>query len=92
MKDVKKQLASRLRELRGETTLYEVEKKTGVSRINLSRYEKGQHLPTEAVLKKLAKYYDVPYEVLRVLYYEDFYSTNLEERSIVLKWARELAE
>lgn len=88
MTDVNPKLAARLRELRGETSLYEVEKQTAVPRSNLTRYEQGHHLPTEAVLKKLAAYYRVTYEELRTLYYDDLFRRHPEERRIVINWAR----
>jgi transcriptional regulator with XRE-family HTH domain len=80
-------LGQKLGELRGKTSLYEIEQKTQVPRINLSRYEQGLHLPTEKVLKKLALYFNVTYDELRILYYKDFFAKHPAEREIVLKWA-----
>jgi transcriptional regulator with XRE-family HTH domain len=90
MIDVNRKLAEALRTLRGERALNEVEKQTGVSRGNLSRYEQGQYLPRKDVLKKLAAFYEVPYQDLRTLYYEDMFSEDAEEREIVIHWARSL--
>lgn len=91
MNDVNPKLGSRLRELRGEESLYKVGKQAGVPRNNLLRYEEGHHLPTEAVLHKLAQYYDVPYAELRVLYYDDWLQRQQpEEKAIVIEWARSL--
>jgi transcriptional regulator with XRE-family HTH domain len=81
-------LGKRLQELRGEVSLYEVEKQTGVSRINVSRYEKGVFLPTDTVLKKLADFYQVSYADLRILYYDDFFNKDLMEKEIALRWAK----
>jgi transcriptional regulator with XRE-family HTH domain len=80
-------LGSKLKELRGSLSLYEVGEDTGIPRIEISRYERGQHLPTPKNLKKLADYYEVPYEDLRVLYFSDYFSEENDDRPIVLRWA-----
>lgn len=81
-------LAARLKELRGDTPLTEIERQTGVPRGNLFRYEQGVYLPKPKVLKALAAYYKLPYKTLKCLYYEDLYSNDAEELEIVLYWAR----
>lgn len=81
-------LGERLKELRGNDTLYEVSKCTGVPRGDLSAYEKGEHLPSAKTLSKLADYYEVPYAELRKLYYDAYFNDPIE-REIVLAWARE---
>lgn len=91
MGSVNKHLAEKLRELRGNAPLNKVEKQTGVSRANLARYEQGQYLPSQAVLQKLADYYQVAYKDLRKLYYEDHFTDPLE-RDIVLEWANEASK
>ncbi len=92
MTDVNPKLGSRLRELRGEESLYKVGKRAGVPRNNLLRYEEGQHLPTEAVLRKLAEYYGVAYAELRILYYDDWLQRQQpEERAIIIEWAKSLS-
>lgn len=81
-------LGERLKELRGEASLYEVSKETGVPRGDISAYEKGEHLPTARTLAKLSDYYEVSYDELRKLYYDAYFS-DPKERQIVLAWARE---
>lgn len=81
-------LGDRLKELRGELSLVDVEKGTGLSRIGISRYEQGVNIPEPTNLKKLAEFYEVSYKELRKLYLEDFYS-DPEERKIVFEWANE---
>lgn len=80
-------LGQYLKDQRGELSLYEVGKATGIARIDLSRYEKGELLPTSEKLKKLSGFYEISYKTLRILYYEDFFSDK-EEREIVLEWAK----
>jgi transcriptional regulator with XRE-family HTH domain len=82
-------LGERLKELRGEKTLYEVERQTGIRRSALNSYEKGDHFPTPKTLEKLAEFYKVPYKELRILHYWDYYMANPTERDIVLAWAEE---
>jgi transcriptional regulator with XRE-family HTH domain len=74
--------------LRGEASLYEVSKDTGVPRGDISAYEKGEHLPSAKTLLKLSDYYEVPYTELRKLYYDAYFS-DPHERAIVLAWAKE---
>ncbi|WP_100400609.1 helix-turn-helix domain-containing protein [Bacillus sp. FJAT-44742] len=60
-----------LKELRGERSLRDVQKGTGISHTYLSTLEKGfdprtkkQRKPTPETLKKLASYYDISYTTL----------------------------
>lgn len=78
------QLGVRIRELRGSLSLYEVGKGSGVATADLSRYEQGKYLPSITNLKKLAEYFEVPYEELRFLYYEDFFKDG--ERKVITQW------
>lgn len=81
------QLAKKLRQLRGNLSLHEVGKGSGVASADLGRYESGHYYPTKSSLKKLAEYYEIPYEDLRLLYYEDIYADDGEERDVIIKWA-----
>lgn len=85
------QLGERLRQLRGDQTLGDIERALGIARIVISRYEKGQRVPEPHMLKKLAKHYDVPYKELRKLHIDELYS-DAEEREIVLEWAKQILE
>ena len=78
-------LGQKLKELRGEQSLYEVEKLSGIQRRQLLRYETGQ-MPTLPILHKLADFYQVPYEDLRKLNLDDIFD-DPEERRIVKAWA-----
>jgi transcriptional regulator with XRE-family HTH domain len=92
MANVNRFLGKRLKALRGEQSLYQVGKEARVSRSNLSSYEEGLHLPTDEVLQRLAEYYQVSYEELRILYYADYYGKFPLERSIVLAWAEKVLQ
>lgn len=87
MENVNKKLAQRLRELRGERSFVDIEAHTGISRGNLTRYERGLFLPQKKTLKILATFFSVPYSELRALYYEDLFSDDPEELEIVVHWA-----
>ena len=79
-------LADQLRKLRGSKTLYQVQQETGLPRITISRYERGENIPSAANLKKLSHYYGCDYKELRILYYNDILLDE-EERLIVTSWA-----
>jgi transcriptional regulator with XRE-family HTH domain len=81
-------LGEKLRELRGKHSLLEVERGTGISRIEVSRYEQGKYSPSPKNLEKLALYYELPYGDLRILYYDDLLK-DTREREIVLRWAKQ---
>ena len=80
-------LGIRLRELRGDLSLYEIEQSTGIPRSNIKRYEEGV-LPKLETLKQLADYYEVSYESLFVLHLEDLYPGEIE-RSLIIQWAKQ---
>lgn len=82
-------LGERLKQLRGEASLYDIEKAITVGRSLLSRYERGIQTPDVEMLHKLANHFRVPYRELRKLYYEDFFSDSTE-RDIVVEWAVEI--
>lgn len=82
------QLGAKLRELRGMLSLMDVERGTGISRIEISRYEQGRYAPSPQNLVKLAAFFEVPYDILRMLYYEDLFE-DPKERAIALEWARQ---
>lgn len=80
-------LGQRLRELRGFTSLYDIERTAQITRTLLSRYERGKHIPSPNALRKLAKVYGVTYEELRILELEDLY-VGTEDEPILLAWAQ----
>jgi transcriptional regulator with XRE-family HTH domain len=63
-----------------------MEKTIGIARTLLSRYERGKHVPSPTALQRLAAFYQVPYDELRILHFEDAFS-DTTERDIVMKWA-----
>jgi transcriptional regulator with XRE-family HTH domain len=79
-------LGNRLRELRGDSSLYEVAKELGIQRSHLKRYEDGEYLPTETVMEYLARYYEEHYEELWFLYFDCLFS-NPTTREMAIKWA-----
>jgi transcriptional regulator with XRE-family HTH domain len=86
MLNVNKHLAARLRELRGELSLYKVEEGSGIPRSMLKRYESGENLPEDMTLEKLSTYYQVDYAELKTLYYEDFFPHASINRQILFDW------
>jgi transcriptional regulator with XRE-family HTH domain len=79
------ELGQKLRHLRGERSLLDVTKGTGIAKIDISRYEKGERVPNPERLKKLADFYKVTYPELRALYFQDTLLMP-EERAAVLLW------
>jgi transcriptional regulator with XRE-family HTH domain len=86
MEYVNTQLGKLLRALRGDKPLNLVEQQTGVSRANLSRYEKGGHIPQDITLRKLAAFYETSYERLKVAQLEDLYPEGSEDKQILKRW------
>jgi transcriptional regulator with XRE-family HTH domain len=89
MKNVNKHLSEKLRELRGERSLYQVGQELNFSRSLLSRYEKGEQTPEDTTLKRLAEYYAVSYEELKKPYFEDLYPKGSEARQVLEAWLKE---
>lgn len=89
MLDVNKKLALRLRELRGEKTLYQVQQDTRISRSLLRRYEIGERTPEDEMLSRLANYYGVSYEELKMLYFEDIYPLASKVREVLFQWVKQ---
>ena len=79
-------LGAFLKELRGTLSTLDVERETGIPRITISRYERGENTPSIEKLKQLSEFYECPYEKLRLLFYEDLLS-NPEDTEILKKWA-----
>jgi transcriptional regulator with XRE-family HTH domain len=86
MSNVNNHLATRLRELRGERSLYKVEEGSGIPRSMLKRYESGENLPEDSTLQKLSTFYDVDYAELKTLYFEDFFPVDSVNRAILFQW------
>lgn len=82
-------LGSLLTTLRGDQSLYEIEKATGIARTILSKYERGVRIPETPALQKLALHYKVPYKQLRKAHLSDLYTDPLE-REIIIEWVKEL--
>jgi transcriptional regulator with XRE-family HTH domain len=80
-------LGEKLKELRGNRSLYEVSKGSDVPSADLGRYEAQEYHPTKPTLKKLAEYFEVSYKELRFLHYEDNFADDPEELSAVIDWA-----
>ncbi|MEB3286649.1 MAG: helix-turn-helix transcriptional regulator [Vampirovibrionales bacterium] len=84
-------LSRKLRELRGERSLLDIEKGTRISRVQIMRFEKAQRVPNPTNLRQLAEFFNTSYDSLRSLYYEDLFQ-NKDEQRIVLKWAKKHLE
>lgn len=79
---------NRLKELRGEESLYEVAKAVGIQRTHLKRYEEGKYLPTFKTLEKLTHYYFDHHDEIWFLYFDDYFKEPYTVQMIV-QWARQ---
>ena len=83
-------LSRRLRELRGETPLNQVQSATGVERRLLKFYEEGEKVPGDSNLRKLSSHYKVSFASLKELQLADLYPEGSENREIVVDWVKKL--
>ena len=82
---------NRLRELRKERglTLRQLNNLTGISDVNLSRYERGVNQPREQAWKKLSDYYNAPIPYLKGTSKEvDTYLESMVDKNLRLKELR----
>ena len=86
MASVKSKLASKLVELRGEKTLYQLAKESGMARSILFRFETGERIPTNNYLEKLAMAYKADISELKILCFEDLYPEGSVDRELLFKW------
>jgi transcriptional regulator with XRE-family HTH domain len=77
-------LGDRLKELRGNLSLLDVEKGSGIPRFTVSRYESGENVPSSSKIRQLADFYEVPYPELRKLFYEELFHSEPSEREALL--------
>jgi transcriptional regulator with XRE-family HTH domain len=82
-------LGDKLRLLRGENTLYSIEKQSGISRGTLLRYENGEQVPGNQSLQKLANFYGVDIIALKKLWVADLFPENSLERQALMLWFKE---
>jgi transcriptional regulator with XRE-family HTH domain len=92
MAPVNSRLAEKLKELRGPRSFYQVEQESHISRSLIRRYEAGTHTPEEAMLKRLASYYEINYQMLIKLRLEDEYPEGSEKRLLLLEWVDEVRQ
>lgn len=85
--DAVNKLAHRLRELRGDRSLYEVGEASGIQRRQIQRYELGR-VPDDSLLRKLAKFYGVTFKELKMLVFDDLYPDGTDEQAMILEWAK----
>lgn len=88
MKPVKSKVAQRLIELRGEQSIYEVAKSVGIRRSVLQRYEAGERVPEDKNLDLLAAYYEVDFDELKVLVFEDLFPKQSRDRQVLKRWVQ----
>ena len=86
MDSVNTRLAEKLIALRGERSLNQIEKISGIPRSMLQRYEQGIRIPENKNLEVLARCYEVTFKELKMLYFEDLYPRNSLDRSILEEW------
>ncbi|WP_303672518.1 helix-turn-helix domain-containing protein [Vampirovibrio chlorellavorus] len=77
-------LGDRLKELRGNLSLMDVEKGSGIPRFTISRYESGENVPSPSKIKQLAAFFEIPYPELRKTFYEELFLTNPDEKEAML--------
>jgi transcriptional regulator with XRE-family HTH domain len=82
-------LAEKLRNLRGDKSLYLVEKESGIYRGTLKKYESGSLIPENPMLERLSSYYKINVSVLLKLILEDLYPPGSTQRKVVIEWALE---
>ena len=87
---VNKTLASRLRELRGKTSLNQIEKETGFPRRMLKYYEDGERVPTDDTLEKLSSFYNVSFSDLKELQLADMFPEGSRNREVLFNWVLKL--
>lgn len=85
MSEVKHNLGQRLRELRGNRTLQEVAEPLGIDRRSYQRYENGR-IPKDGLLETIASFYEVPFDELKQLCFEDLFPEGSRDRSIIFQW------
>ncbi len=78
-------LGERLKELRGKRSFYQVGKACGIIPNDVSRYERGERVPTPPILERLSQYFEIPYAELRKSHYEDVLDT-FNEKEAVFAW------
>jgi len=92
MEFVNNHLGQKLKELRGNLSLYEVEKDVGITRISIQRYESGERVPEDRNLEILAEYYQVPFELLKTLIFQNKYPSGSRDFSILKNYVNSEAE
>ena len=90
MEDVNSKLARKLRELRGNLPLTQLEKATNIPRSLLYRFEKGTRTPHNIALHKLAEFYKLNFIDLKILHFEDLYPPGSEDRESLITWFKSL--
>lgn len=89
MSSVNSRLAQKLREARGNKTLYQLSSESGIPRSMLFRYEKGQ-VPTDDILEKLSLALGLEMYELKKLHFEDSFPEGSSVRSLLIRWVKEL--
>jgi transcriptional regulator with XRE-family HTH domain len=87
MSNVNNHLGHKLRALRGDKTIYQVSKEVQIDRTQLKRYETGR-IPADDVLEKIALFYDVSFDELKMLSYDDLFPEGSRQRHLLFKWVQ----
>ena len=86
MENVKSnKLGERLKTLRGSRPLNQVQQECGIDRGQLRRYEERERLPEDEALLKLASYYEVSFDELKILFFDDLYPEGSHNRALLKK-------
>jgi transcriptional regulator with XRE-family HTH domain len=80
-------LGNRLKELRAAKSLNQVSQESGIDRGQLRRYEAGR-IPEDALIVKLAEYYQVSYQELKGLSFESLYPVGSLRRQALFNWVQ----
>lgn len=73
-------LGAYLEKLRGNLSLFDVQKGTGIHRFAVSKYETGKNIPPPDSMKKLAEFYEISLIELQKRYFEDLFFSSPEQK------------
>jgi len=89
MELIQTHLSKKLVELRGTRSLYEISHKAGIPLGRLHDFEKGESIPDEGCMLKLAYGLGVEVFDLKRAHYDDIYSSESFERDYLFRWVQE---
>jgi len=79
-------LGAKLRELRGERSMNQIELESGIPRSLVSRYERGTSLPGNVMIRRFSEFYKIDFQILKNLYFDDLFPEGSEEKTFLSNW------